>query len=118
MIPTNNEKYILSVYKRKENTPYEWEDTPVITFFGRPANRMEKKLYRIQKGVNGNNDSVLIYASNLPLEVSIKDRVDFLGKQWTVESVGFYFDETRIVNASLLSEEQIIERCPKGIVLQ
>ena len=48
MIPTNDEKYELKLFKRKENTPYEWEETPRIIFNGRPANQLEKKNYRIQ----------------------------------------------------------------------
>lgn len=118
MIPTNNEIYTLELTKRKKNSSFEWEDAPLLRFKGRPANQVEKKNYRIQKGVNGGSDSVFVFATNLPTEVDINDQIKFMGKIWTVQSIGYYFNEARLVNADLLSEEQIVERCPKGINLQ
>ena len=118
MIPTNNEKYTLELTKRVRNSAYEWETTPCAIFKGRPANQVEKKLYRVQKGVNGNTDSTFVYASNLPEEVDIGDQVKFMGKLWNVQSVGYYFDAGLFVNPDVLSEEQIVERCPKGLNLQ
>lgn len=118
MLVTRGETYKLELIKRKENSAYEWDDAPTITFKGRPANQFEKKKYRIQKGVNGNTDSIFIYASNLPKDVQPFDKVNFLGKTWTVESVGYYFDASLIVNADIMTDDQIIERCPKGIALQ
>lgn len=118
MIPVNNEKYVLELYKRKPNSPYEYEDKPSITFKGRPASQVEIKVYRIQKGVNGNTDSTYIYATNLPAEIKPKDKIKFMGKMWTVNSTGYYFNEANIMNAGIMSEEQIIHRCPKGLNLQ
>ena len=118
MLPVNDEKYELQVFKRIKNTAYEYESTPSIVFKGRPASQVEKKNYRIQKGVNGGSDSTFVKASNLPFEVNVNDKVKFLGKFWTVMSIGYYFDEARFVNPACLSEEQIIERCPKGLNLQ
>ena len=118
MIPVNDEKYELEAYKRKKNSAYEYEDRPFIVFKGRPANQMEVKRYRIQKGVNGNTDSTFVKATNLPSEVSVGDKVKFLGKIWSVMSIGYFFDEARFVNPACLSEEQIVERCPKGLNLQ
>lgn len=118
MIPTNDEKFILEVVRRKENSPYEYEVVVEYRFKGRPASQIEKKEYRIQKGVNGNTDSTFIYASNLPKELNIGDKVRFLGKIWTIQSIGYYFDAARFVNPSCLREEQIIARCPKGINIQ
>ena len=118
MIPTNNEHYELELIKRKKNSAYEWEDTPSCVFNGRPANQVEKKTYRIQKGVNGNTDSTFVYATNLPTEVDPGDHIKFMGKLWTVQSVGYYFDAARFVNPGILSEEQIVEQCPKGINIQ
>lgn len=118
MIPTNDEKFELKLYKRIKNSAYEYEKVPIIIFKGRPASQIEKKSYRIQKGVNGNTDSVFVKATNLPEDVDIADQVEFLGKVWTVLSVGYYFDASLFVNASCLSENQIIERCPKGLNLQ
>lgn len=118
MIPARGENYKCEVYKRKENSAYEWEDAPSIVFYGRPASKIEKRKYRIQKGVNGNSDSTMIYCSNLPFNLNPGDRVDFLGKQWKVESTGYYFDENLVVNPRILSDEYIQNRCPKGVSLQ
>lgn len=118
MLTTRGESYKLEVYRRVENSAYEWEDAPYCVFYGRPANQMEKRTYRIQKGVNGNTDSIFVLSSNLPENLSPKDKVLFLGKEWTIESTGYYFDSSLIVNANVMSEEQIIARCPKGINLQ
>lgn len=118
MIPTNNEIYTLELTKRDPNSPYLWESAPCCRFKGRPASQVEKKNYRIQKGVNGNTDSTFVYATNLPKEVDVGDQVKFMGKLWNVQSIGYYFNEARLVNADLLSEEQIVERCPKGLNLQ
>ena len=117
-IPTNDEKYELELYKRQENSKYEYEDNPSCIFRGRPANTLEKKLYRIQKGVNGSSDSIFVYCSNLPQDLKIEDQVKYMGKFYTVQSIGYYFDAARFVNPRCLSEEQIIARCPKGLNLQ
>lgn len=118
MIPTNNEKYELKLIKRKENSAYEYEKAPCCTFKGRPANQIEKKNFRIIKGVNGGTDSTFVYATNLPEVVNVNDQVIFLDKVWTIMSVGYYFDAALFVNPSCLNEEQIIKRCPKGINIQ
>lgn len=118
MIIVNNEKYIFELYKRVPNSPYEWETTPAATFKGRPASQFEIKQYRIQQGVNGGTDSVFIVCSNLPKEVDEKDKIVYLGKEWSVASVGYYFDEARFVNPGLMSDKFIASKCPKGINLQ
>lgn len=117
-IVTNDERYDLKLYKRDPNSPYTYEDAPSIIFKGRPASQAEVKTYRIQKGVNGNSDSIFIKASNLPTEVKPEDQIAFLGKKWIVKSVGYYFDQNLIINPACMSEEQIINRCPKGLNLQ
>lgn len=118
MLVARGENYKFEVYARKKNSPYEWEDVPSCIFYGRPANQMEKKNYRIEKGVNGNTDSIFIFSSNLPADLNIKDKVVFLGKEWKIESIGYYFEANCIVNSRSMSEQQIIERCPKGLNLQ
>ena len=118
MIPTNNEIYTLELIKRIKNSAYEWETAPTCAFKGRPANQVEKKNYRVQKGVNGNSDSTFIFATNLPEEVDVGDQIKFMGKIWSIQSIGYYFDAARLINADLLDEEQIIQRCPKGINIQ
>lgn len=117
MIPTNNEKYILTLYKRIPNSPYEMEEAPEITFRGRPANNAEKRNYRVQKGVHSNHDSVYVFVSNLPVDIEIGDKVKFLGDYRIVESIGYYYNNSGVVNPSIMTEEYIAHRCPKGITL-
>ena len=118
MIPTNDERFILEVYKRKANSKYEWEDASSSSFRGRIASDIEKKNYRIQKGVNGNTDSTFIYCSNMPKTIDVGDKVKFMGKIWSVQSIGYYYNASRIINPNVMSDQQIIARCPKGINLQ
>lgn len=118
MIPSCDERYTLELKKRDKNSPYEWEKAPSCIFKGRLANDVEKKNYRIQKGVNGNSDSAFVYCSNLPKAIDVGDKVKFMGKIWCVQSVGYYFNAARFINPGILSEEQLVERCPKGLNLQ
>lgn len=118
MIPTNNETYEFECYKRHKNSKYDYDDYPTIVFNGRPANTLERKNYRIIKGVNGNSDSQFVFVSNLPENVDIGDQIHYLGKMWVVQSIGYYFDASKIVNAKAFNEEQIISKCPKGINIQ
>jgi len=114
---TNNETYEFIVIPRKANSPYEYDKDNKFSFKGRPANTREKKLYRLQQGVNTNEDTFYIYATNLPFEVKPGDQIECLGQIQTVKSVGYYYDVNGIVNASLFSEEYIAARCPKGIAV-
>lgn len=118
MITVGNERFTYKVKKRVPNTPYTWEENVSVIFRGRPANQMEKKRYRVQQGVNGNTDSIFVISSNLPKELQVNDKVIFLGKEWQIMSIGYYFDESRLVNAGVFSDEYIQARCPKGINLQ
>lgn len=118
MLVTYGESYTLELFRRKENSAYEYEEEPYITFKCRPAGSKEKKEYRLQKGVIANNDSIYLIATNMPTEIKPNDRVRFLGEEKTVSSIGYYFDSSRIVNASILSEEAIMNRCPKGLTIQ
>ena len=118
MITVGNERFTLKVYKLLPNSPYVWEDNPSIVFKGRPANNMEKKTYRIQAGVNGSSDSVFVICSNLPKDVKPKDKIYYLGREWTVQSIGYYYDASRLVNPGVFSDDYIIARCPKGLNLQ
>lgn len=117
MIPTNNEKYILEVTSREKDSAYKYDDAPSITFYGRPANNAEEKSYRILKGVHGQQRSLYIYATNLPEELKPGDMVKFQGTERMVETIGYYYSNSLVVNPSLMSDEYIIERCPKGITL-
>lgn len=116
MIPVSGETYVFKLYSRKPNSDYKYEENPKF-FNGRPAGKIEKKSYRMQKGVEAGEDSLYILSTHLPLDINDKDKVEFLGKLWTVQSIGYYLKENLIVNASLFDEEYIIKRCPKGVVL-
>lgn len=116
MIPVSGENYVFELYKRIDNS-YEFEKKPIF-FNGRPAGNMEKRTYRILKGVESSNDSIFILSTYLPENLKERDRVKFLGKFWTISSIGYYYKENLLINPSLMSEEYIIKRCPKGIVLQ
>lgn len=118
MIVARGETYELARFPRVENSPYEYEDAPDIVFFGRPANTLEKKVYRIQQGVNGNSDSIMVYATNLPAEIKPNDKIRFMGKEWSVASIGYYFDSNRIVTARIFDDDYLFKRSPKGLVLQ
>ena len=118
MLPARAENYKIELYKLKENSAYEWEEAPRLTFYGRPAGKLETRKYRIQKGVVSGSNSIYVMATNLPALVSEGDKIVFLGKEWKVESVGYFFDENLIVNPRIMSDEYIAERCPKGMTLQ
>lgn len=118
MITVGNERYTYSVYKRIPNSAYEYETVPSITFRGRPASQLEKKNYRITQGQNGSTNSIFVISSNLPQDLKPNDRVEFLGKTWLIINIGYYFDESRFVNAGVFSNEYIQKRCPKGLSLQ
>ena len=114
---TNNETYDFELIPRKENSPYEYDYEHTTHFKGRPADKEEKSSYRLQVGVNVNNDSLYIFVTNLPEEIKPGDKIRYLGKTETVESIGYYYELNGIVNASLFSDEYIIARCPKGLTI-
>lgn len=114
---TPSETHIFTLIPRVTNSSYEYEKKNYIEFRGRPAQSIEKKNYRLQKGVNTSTDSVYIVSSSMPDDIRIGDKVVFLGKPWTVSSVGYYFDQNLIVNSSIFKEDYIIAKCPKGFTL-
>lgn len=111
-----NENWELVWNPIKNNSAYE-ETKNFVTFKGKPASPQEKKEYRITKGVIGGQETQYIISSNLPEEIKVGDNVQFLGKPWIVTSIGYYFDQTRIINPSIFDEEYIKAKCPKGITL-
>lgn len=118
MIVSRGETYNLWLFKRVPNSSYEYEDTASLCFKGRPARNSERNYYSIQKGFANGVDEVYIFSSHLPAEVAVGDRVFYLGKFWSVSSVGVYFEEARVVNASVMDSEKLIDKAPKGITLK
>lgn len=114
---TNNETYDFTVIPVVKNSAYERDTKNTFTFKGRPANTGEKKKYRLQLGVNTSDDSVYIFATNLPDNIKPGDRVKYLGQTQVVESVGYYYDLNYVVNASIFSDEYIKAQMPKGLTL-
>ena len=112
------ETYVLRLFKRvRGNTAYEYSKEPILSFKARPANRLETKLFRITKGVNGSNNSITIYCSNLPNEVEIDDKIEFMGKIMLVKNIGFFYNDNNVENAGIFSNEYLAMRSPKGITL-
>ncbi len=112
------ETYVLELYKRvRGNSAYEYSNDSVLSFKGRPANRMEVKLFRVIKGVNSATNGVMLVCSNLPDEVEIDDRVKFMGKVMLVKNIGYFYNENNIENNSVFNNEYLALRCPKGITL-
>lgn len=115
---SRGEIYTLSLYKRKKNSAYEYEEKPVCVFKGRPARNVEKGSYAVQNGVMNGMDDTFIFATTLPTDVSVGDRVLYLGKFWQVSSVGVYLEELRLVNASIMDDRKLMEKAPKGLTLK
>lgn len=118
MLVSHGETFELELIKRVGNSPYEYEVSPSIHFKGRPANNLEKKIYRVTAGVNASEDGIFVYTSYLPEDVKPMDQVTFMGKKWTVASVGYYLLDGAVANASIFSTKHLEERCPKGLSLQ
>ena len=112
------ETYTLKLYKRRRgNTDYEYDETSILTFKGRPASRLEKKTYRVVKGVNTAQNGVTMYCSNLPNEIEPEDLVEYLGRKLLVKAIGYFEEEANFVNAGDFSVEALLDRFPKGITL-
>ena len=112
------ETYVFRLFKRvRGNSAYEYSNEPILSFKGRPANKLETKIYRIVKGVNSSNNGVTIYCSNLPNEVEIDDRIEFMGKIMLVKNIGYFYNDNNMENAGIFSNEYLAMRCPKGITL-
>lgn len=115
---SRGEVYTLTLYKRKKNSSYEYEDVPALSFKGRPAKNLERNFYTIQSGITNGVDEIYIFSSSLPIEVSVGDRVFYLGKFWSVSSVGVYLEQGRFVNAGIMDAKKVIEKAPKGFTLK
>ena len=112
------ETYILKLYKRKRgNTAYEYDEVPILTFKGRPASRLEKKTYRVVKGVNTAQNGVTMYCSNLPNEIEPEDLVEYLGKKLLVKDIGYFEENSNFTNAGIFSDQAVLDKFPKGITL-
>ena len=111
------EHYIAEVYKRVGNSSFEYQKTPAFSFRCKVASSAESKRYTVTKGLEAKKDGLMLYATNLDRELEPSDHIVFRGKTWLVESVGYYEDESRLVNGSHMSFGKLISKLPKGVVL-
>ena len=112
------ETYTLKLFKRRRgNSAYEYDEVPILTFKGRPASRLERKTYRVVKGVNTSQNGVTIYCSNLPNEVEPEDLVEYLGRKLLVKDIGYFEVDANFVNAGIFANKTVLDKFPKGITL-
>ena len=112
----NNETEVL-IHTPVEDNSYNFEEIS-NTFKGRSASSLEKKQYNIQKGVKNADVSIYVYSTNMPEDIKPNDKVMFLGKIWTVETTGYYLDQSRIIDFSVFDPEYIKAVSPKGMTLK
>lgn len=113
---TSNETYTFIAGKLKTNS-FELDKDTAIMFKGRPASSYEQKRYNVMKGVVNNKNSVYIYATNLPEEIKVDDKVEYLGSIKTVSSIGYYLDQNKIIDGGIFDPDYIKAISPKGITL-
>ena len=116
--PAERENCVVEVLKRKENSAYENELVVDFRFYARPAQSLEKKAYRLQKGVDMTSSDIFIVSSNLPDSVKDGDAVMYLGKKWVVTSVGYYLDQDYIINSGIMSDDYLKAHSKKGLTLK
>lgn len=113
----NKDTFVVKFFKRIKNSAYEYEQKESGTFKCRIAENQETRSYRLLAGVNANQESIYIVCSNLPIDLKPQDKVMFMGQIKTIESIGYYYNDSNIVNACLFNDDYIIARSPKGITI-
>jgi len=120
MIPILNvsrDDLIVKLFKKtKDNSIYEYS-TEFIMFKASIAGTNEKKSYRITKGVNSVSDDLMLSCANLPSIIEIDDKIEVMGDIYTVKSIGYYINETRLKNKMIFNPKYIQDRCRKGITV-
>lgn len=113
----SKETYPIKFFRRIKNSAYEYEKQDLGTFKGRIAENQETRSFRLLAGVNANSESVFIVCSNLPIDLKPQDKIEFMGQIKTIESIGYYYNDSKLVNASLFDIDYIVARSPKGIAV-
>ena len=54
----------------------------------------------------------------MPEDIKPNDKIMYLGKIWTVETTGYYLDQSRIIDFSVFDPEYIKAVSPKGMTLK
>lgn len=111
------EHYVAEVHKHLSNSPFQYAQETSFSFRCKVASSAESKRYTVTKGLEAKKDGLMLYATNLEGDIEPSDHVIFRGKTWLVESVGYYDDESRLVNGSAMSVGKLISKLPKGVVL-
>lgn len=111
------ELYVAEVHKHLSNSPFEYAQETSFIFRCKVASSAESKRYTVTKGLEAKKDGLMLYATNLEGDIEPSDHIVFRGKTWLVESVGYYDDESRLVNGSAMSVGKLISKLPKGVVL-
>ena len=114
----SGENYVGELYKRVPNSPFDYEEKPLLSFKCKIASNKEKTQFQMLSGILGNESRLQILSTRLPSEIEVNDRILILGKYYVVESVGYYLTDNALVNPNLMSNEYIMARCPKGISLK
>lgn len=104
MRAVRNERFLAKLYKLKPNSAYEYETQPCAEFFCAPLSPVEMGSVRIESGLDGGEDGTTIITSNLYKEAKVGDRVEFMGKYWTIVSVGLYIDDWQMISPELFSD--------------
>ena len=112
-----DEIYAAEVHKHIDNSPFQYEQQPAFTFRCKVASSAESKRYVVTKGLEAKKEGIMLYATNLEGSIEPSDHIIFRGKTWLVESVGYYDDDSRFVNGSIMSVGKLISKLPKGVVL-
>lgn len=111
------EHYVAEVHKHLSNSPFQYAQETSFSFRCKVASSAESKRYTVTKGLEATKGGVMLYATNLEGNLEPSDHIIFRGKTWLVESVGYYDDESRLVNGSSMSVGKLISKLPKGVVL-
>lgn len=111
------EHYVAEVHKHISNSPFQYAQETSFSFRCKVASSAESKRYTVTKGLEAKKDGLMLYATNLEGDLEPSDHIVFRGKTWLVDSVGYYEDESRLVNGSSMSVGKLISKLPKGVVL-
>lgn len=123
MTPDKTKQYIIETSGDYEGKIYIWNgrnfvkisDDKGIRFDVRPAGNSEKRTFQPVSGILSEAVGIYLYTQDLPSEIAPHDMVVFLGKQYMVESVGYFMEDLRILGAKRFADTTLIEKFPKGI---
>lgn len=113
MAVRNANYYDILIYHRLDNSS-EYSSIPTKARV-RIANNLEINKYQALSGAITKLQGVFLYAQEFPKELKNDDRVVFLNREYLVESVGVYLNESNLIGQHRFSTDYIIKKSPKGI---